>query len=194
MCSSDLCRYLNESLLRRVVIDQLRPGDIVLLRLHLTSKSYVRYPSVASEPSPAAYDQAIRKLAFKISERGAKLVLVGPNPNLSTQEMMALNPEWFNAWNRAATIPSNNAQETQYYHQLDQHLRSRSGAWEGLSYVSLTPLLCDLRQRCDLIRNNKFLYEDDHHLSPYGHDLIVPALLRAIDSFRTGASSASSPP
>jgi len=176
------CRHLKEDLLQEAVLNSLSPGDIVLLRLHLTSKSYVRYPTGTTEPSPAAYDQAIEALTAKIAQKGAHLVLVGPNPNLSTQEMMALNPEWFNSWNRAHAIPLNNSQETIYFHRLDEHLRSTSRFWKGATYVSLAERLCGLDGRCYLNQNGRFLYEDDHHLSPFGHDVIFPALLQALRS------------
>jgi len=176
------CRYLKENLLQEAVVNSLSPGDIVLLRLHLTSKSYVRYPTRMTEPSPAAYDRAIEALAAQIALKGAHLILVGPNPNLSTQEMMALNPEWFNGWNMAHAIPPNNSQETIYFHKLDEHLRSKSRSWKGATYVSLSEQLCGPDGRCYLNQNGRFLYEDDHHLSPFGHDVIFPALQEAFRS------------
>lgn len=174
------CRYVNEDMFQKAVVNSLNVGDIVLLRLHLASKSYVRYPTITTQPSPSAYDAAIKDLAGKINQKGARLILIGPNPNLSTQEMMALNPEWFNELNRVKTIPANNSQETIYFHQLDQHLMSKSRDWAGVIYVSLAPQLCSTNQHCYFNQNGRFLYEDDHHLSPYGHDVIYPALLQAI--------------
>jgi peptidoglycan/LPS O-acetylase OafA/YrhL len=178
------CRHLNENMLRQTVIDSLRPGDIVLLRLHLTSKSYVRYPTGTTQPSPAAYDLAFKSLAKDIAQKGAFLVVAGPNPNLSTQEMMALNPEWFNSWQRPDMIPPNNSQETIYYHQLDAHLKEASSLWDQAMYISLAPNLCIQVKQCNLNANGRFLYFDDHHLSPYGHDVIFPSLLEAIRSIQ----------
>jgi peptidoglycan/LPS O-acetylase OafA/YrhL len=178
------CRHLNENMLRQTVIDSLRPGDIVLLRLHLTSKSYVRYPTGTTQPSPAAYDLAFKSLAKDIARKGAFLIVAGPNPNLSTQEMLALNPEWFNSWQRPDMIPPNNSQETIYYHQLDAHLKEASSLWDGAKYISLTPNLCTQGKRCNLNANGRFLYLDDHHLSPYGHDAIFTSLLEAIRSIQ----------
>ncbi|MFZ9752855.1 MAG: acyltransferase family protein [Cyanobium sp.] len=178
------CRHLNEIMLRQTVIDSLRPGDIVLLRLHLTSKSYVRYPTGTTQPSPAAYDLAFKSLAKDITQKGAFLIVAGPNPNLSIQEMMALNPEWFNGWQRPEMIPPNNSQETIYYHQLDAHLQKASSHWDGAKYISLAPDLCTQGKGCNLNANGRFLYFDDHHLSPYGHDVIFTSLLEAIRSIQ----------
>lgn len=63
--------------------------------LNLVSKSYVHYPTGSSQPKTDAYDAALKNIAEKVSQRGARLVVIGPNPVLSRQEMMALKPEWF---------------------------------------------------------------------------------------------------
>jgi hypothetical protein len=170
------CRYLDEQMLEQALLESLRPGDLVVLRLHLVSKSYVHYPTGSSQPKTDAYDAALKNIAKKVSQRGARLVVIGPNPVLSKQEMMALKPEWFNSLNRASSIPANNAQETIYFHQLDDHLQTESKQWGGGVYLSLKPYICEQDRHCLLEKEGRFLYSDDHHLSPYGHDLIFPAL------------------
>ena len=170
------CRYLDEQLLEQALLESLGPGDIVLLRLHLVGKSYVHYPTGSSQPGANAYDAALQDIANKISQRGARLVVIGPNPVLSKQEMMALKPEWFNSLNRASAIPPNNSQETIYFHQLDEHLQAESKNWRGAAYVSLKPYICQKDRHCLLEKDGRFLYSDDHHLSPYGHDLLFPVL------------------
>jgi len=170
------CRYLDEQLLQQALLESLGTGDIVVLRLHLVSKSYVHYPTGSSQPGANAYDAALKDVANKISQRGAKLVVIGPNPVLSKQEMMALKPEWFNSLNRASTIPPNNSQETIYFHQLDDHLQVESKGWAGAVYMSLKPYICRKDRHCLLEEDDHFLYSDDHHLSPYGHDLLFPVL------------------
>ena len=170
------CRYLDEQMLEQALLESLRPGDLVVLRLHLVSKSYVHYPTGSSQPKTDAYDAALKNIAKKVSQRGARLVVIGPNPLLSKQEMMALKPEWFNSLNRVSSIPANNAQETIYFHQLDDHLQTESKQWGGGVYLSLKPYICEQDRHCLLEKEGRFLYSDDHHLSPYGHDLIFPAL------------------
>lgn len=178
------CRYLDEQMLEQALLESLRPGDLVVLRLHLVSKSYVHYPTGSSQPKTDAYDAALKNIAEKVSQRGARLVVIGPNPVLSKQEMMALKPEWFNSLNRASSIPANNAQETIYFHQLDDHLKTESKQWGGGVYLSLKPYICEQARHCLLEKEGRFLYSDDHHLSPYGHDLIFPALQNLSKSLR----------
>jgi hypothetical protein len=90
--------------------------------------------------------------------------------------MMALKPEWFNSLNRASAIPPNNSQETIYFHQLDEHLQAESKNWSGAAYVSVKPYICQKDRHCLLEKDGHFLNSDDHHLSPYGHDLLFPVL------------------
>ncbi|MFM7641217.1 MAG: acyltransferase family protein [Cyanobium sp.] len=182
------CRYINEDLLENALFNALNPGDVVLLRYHLPNKSYVRYPTGHSQPSPSAYDKAIAAFLAKASSRGAKVILIGPNPTLSTQEMMALRPEWFNAWNRKQQIAINNGQLSLYFDQLDTHLQYISKTWGPHRYLSLRPFICATDKSCTLAKGNKFLYSDDHHLSPYGHDLFFGTLMAAINPGR-GKSS-----
>jgi len=170
------CRYLDEQMLEHALLESLRPGDLVVLCLHLVSKSYVHYPTGSSQPNIDAYDAALKNIAKKVSQRGAELVVIAPNPVLSKQKMMALKPEWFNSLNRASSIAANNAQETIYFHELDDHLQTESKQWSGGVYLSLMPYICKQDRHCLLEKEARFLYSDDHHLSPYGHDLIFPAL------------------
>ncbi len=171
------CRYVNEQLLEHAVLESLGPGDILILRLHLVSRSYVRYPTLDSRPGADAYDAALKDIAAKVAQRGANLVVLGPNPVLGKQEMMALKPEWFNSLNRIGAIPLKNSQETTYFHQLDDNLSAKSRIWDGATYVSLKPYICRPDQYCLLEKDGRFLYSDDHHLSPYGHDLLFPILM-----------------
>jgi peptidoglycan/LPS O-acetylase OafA/YrhL len=171
------CRYLNEQLFEQAVLESLRPGDILIMRLHLINKSYVRYPTGTSHPDIKAYDAALKNIAEKVAQRGARLVVIGPNPVLAKQEMMALKPEWFNSLNRARSIPPKNSEETIYFHLLDDHLIAESKLWSGTTYISLKPYICQPDHFCILEKDGRFLYSDDHHLSAYGHDLLFPALL-----------------
>ena len=174
------CRYLNEQILEQAVLESLRPGDILVLRLHLISKSYVRYPTGSSHPRTDAYDAALKDIADKVAQRGAKLIVIGPNPLLAKQEMMALKPEWFNSLNRAKSISPKNSEETIYFNELDQHLVDNFNGRSGASYMSLKPYICRPNNFCLLEKDGHFLYSDDHHLSPYGHDLLFPALLKLL--------------
>ncbi|MFN7677588.1 MAG: SGNH hydrolase domain-containing protein [Cyanobacteriota bacterium] len=177
------CRYFNEQLLEATLLDSLEKGDVVILRLHYGNKSYVRYPSGHTQPSPDVYDAAILDLHRKIQAKKAHLLLVGGNPNLSTQDLAALRPDWFNAWNRTAKIDPRNSQETRFYHSLDDHLKERFGEGSLNLFLSLKSTLCPDLDFCTLVLNGKFLYEDDHHLSPYGHELFLPLLEKRLKSF-----------
>ena len=182
------CRHASEDILENTVLNSLAPGDVLLLHLHLTSKSYVKYPSATINPSPSAYDQAIESLLAKASARNARVILIGPNPNLATQELMALKPEWFNVLNRTSKIPPNNIQETIYFHTLDRHLSVKAKQWGPHQYLSLKPHICNSKDECLLSKGKRFLYSDDHHLSPFGHDLFFPALMEAIRSAQISPS------
>jgi peptidoglycan/LPS O-acetylase OafA/YrhL len=186
------CRYFDEPSLEQALLDSLRKDDVVILRLHATSKSYLRYPNMSTQPSPEAYDQAIEDLRQKIRARQAHLILIGGNPNLSTQDLAALRPDWFNAWNRTAEIDPRNSQETRFYHALDDHLLQKYGSGKEAIYFSLKPILCDDRNRCHLSVDDKFLYEDDHHLSPYGHEVFLPQLEQRLKRLSSASASLSS--
>ncbi|MFN9547162.1 MAG: acyltransferase family protein [Cyanobacteriota bacterium] len=174
------CRYLNESMLEEVLLASIKPADIVVLRLHGSSKSYLRYPSASEQPKVYAYDRAIDDLWRKIHAKRASLLLVGGNPNLSTQELAALRPDWFNALNRSETIHPKNSQETRFFHGLDRHLRQQYESQEGFGYLSLKPSICVDSNKCLLSAGHKFLYEDDHHLSPFGHELFFGSFLNRL--------------
>jgi hypothetical protein len=176
------CRYLSEDLLESSVLSTIRPGDIVVLRIHPSSKSYLRYPSGSEQPQIDSYDQSIEALERKIQAKQASFLLLGGNPNLSTQEIAALQPDWFNAWNRSDTIDPRNSQETKFFHALDRHLQERFGNSADGIYFSVSPYVClDLeRRKCLLSVGQKFLYEDDHHLSPFGHERFFNAFLNRL--------------
>ena len=176
------CRYLSETMLEEAVLAAIKPGDIVVLRLHTSSKSYVHYPSGSAQPRFDVYDEAIQDLMKKIQATGASFVFVGGNPNLSTQEFAALRPDWFNAWNRSDTIDPRNSQETKFFHSLDRHLVQRYGSKNGGIYFSVKPYFCAEGDKCLLSVGDKFLYQDDHHLSLFGHELFFPAFLGKLRS------------
>lgn len=176
------CRYLSETMLEQALLATIKPGDIVVLRLHTTSKSYVRYPSGSEQPPIDVYDKAIEDLTKKVQARGASFVFVGGNPNLSTQELVALRPDWFNSLNRSDTIDPRNSQETKFFHSLDRHLVRRYGPQNGGAYFSVRPYFCAEGGKCLLSLRDKFLYQDDHHLSPFGHELFFPAFLDRLRS------------
>ncbi|MFM1800016.1 MAG: hypothetical protein RLZZ117_2294 [Cyanobacteriota bacterium] len=200
------CRYFDEKAMETALMDSLRKDDVVILRLHAPSKSYVRYPTMAQQPIPAAYDQAIEHLHQKIQAKQAHLILIGSNPVLSTQDLASLRPEWFNAWNRTSTIDPRNSQETRFFHALDDHLTrkfgdnkvgndkvrgdkvvgDKIGADNNGPYLSLKSILCLDTNLCQLSRHQKFLYEDDHHLSPYGHELFQPLLEQRLKRIASG--------
>ena len=176
------CRYLSETMLEEAVLATIKPGDIVVLRLHTSSKSYIRYSSGSEQPPPDIYDKAIQDLLQKVQAKGASFVFVGGNPNLSTQELAALRPDWFNTWNRSDRIDPKNSQETKFFHSLDRHLVQRYGSKKGGAYFSLKPYVCAESDQCLLSVGDRFLYQDDHHLSPFGHELFFPAFLGKLRS------------
>jgi hypothetical protein len=170
------CRYFNESSLESALLDEIKKGDILLLRLRFSSKSYVRYPSVSEQPAPDSYDLAIEDLRRKVQAKQAHLLVIGDNPSLATQDLAALRPDWFNAWNRTSTIDPRNAQETKFFHAMDHHLSLRSETKMNGVYFSLKPIICGENGTCLLSLDDKFLYEDDHHLSAFGHQRFLAAL------------------
>jgi hypothetical protein len=129
------------------------------------------------------------KLADKVQRRKASLLTVGGNPNLSTQELAALRPDWFNGLNRSNTINLRNSQESKYSLGLDRHLRQRFGSNPSDVYMSLTPYLCLDNKTCLLSVGNKFLYPDDHHLSPFGHELFFQPLVDRLQGLATLAAN-----
>ncbi len=62
------------------MFESLRLVNVLHLRLHLVSKSYVRYPTETSHPVADAYNAALKDIPEKVSQRGARLVVIGPNP------------------------------------------------------------------------------------------------------------------
>jgi len=102
--------------------------------------------------------------------------VIGHNPVLSKQEMMALKPERFNRLNRASAIPPNNSQGNTYFHQLDEHLQAKSKNLSGAAYVSIKPYICPKYRHYLREKDGHFPYSYAHHLSPYGHDLLFPVL------------------
>lgn len=184
------CRYFQEEALESALLSSLKKDDVIILRLHLGSKSYLRYPSGSQQPLPEAYDRAIEDLKKKITAKQAHLILIGGNPNLATQDLAALQPDWFNAWNRSSIINPKNSQETKFFHSLDGHLSQRFSSGHGSTYFSLKPLICEDQDACLLSRKDKFLYEDDHHLSPYGHELFFDELKARLRQLRKPTPSA----
>ena len=119
------------------MLESPRIVDILHLRLHLVSKSYVRYPTGSSHPRTDSCDAALKDIADKVAQRGAKLFVIGPNPLLAKQEMMALKPKWFNSLNRAKSIPPKNSDGHSLY--SDNHHLSPCG--QDLLFSALVNLV-----------------------------------------------------
>jgi hypothetical protein len=69
------------------------------------------------------------------------VVTIGPNPTLSTQEMMALRPEWFHAWKQKQDFAVNICHLSDSFDQSDIHLQSILRSWGYHKYLSPRPFI-----------------------------------------------------
>lgn len=188
--AASACKEVDEQLLRRVLLDSLGEGDLLVVRLYLEKDQYLDFADDSS-PEPWAYDRALEDLAREVASRGASLVLVGSNPTLTVRQLVALAPQWFNRTavaESASVMPSDN-RETAFFHRLDDHLRGRFETLPAARYLSLRPFLCDSEDVCPLWSGGKPLWSDAYHVNGDAFDLAFPALRAAV----AGESSVAAP-
>jgi hypothetical protein len=181
--AKDRCKEVNENLLERQIIEGLRPGDVVVLRLHYSNKHYVSY-AAENLPPVDAYDASLKILYEQIREKGAQFVIIGSNPVLTEEDVKSLRRRWLVSVSQSERIRSDGAMN-RYYRELDRHLSVSLSAKPGLYYLSSTDKLCDSDAYCLVRLNGKSIYSDHLHLNGFGVDLLygqIYAKVKAIAS------------
>jgi peptidoglycan/LPS O-acetylase OafA/YrhL len=160
------CPGIDEKLLYNTLVNGVRPGDIVVLRLYLPKGQYIDYRSAGAAQADH-YDESLGRLARDLSRRGATMLLIGANPTLNDAQLMALNPQWFNSIQstRGQSFPRSNSKETDMFLRFDKRLEDVASR-DGWRYFPTSRYLCS-PDRCFLRIDGNPLYVDDHHLSSY---------------------------
>ncbi len=97
---------------------------------------------------------------------------------------MALRPEWFHAWKQKQDFAVNICHLSDSFDQSDIHLQSILRSWGYHKHLSLRPFIWLPEKKHYILANDdKLLYSDDHHLSPYGHELFFNSLVDAVNSW-----------
>jgi hypothetical protein len=170
-----VCHEVDDAWLRDEIVERLRAGDILVVRLHLSNPEYLDY-SETTPTAPVSYDDEIEALALDVRSKGARLVVIGDNPRLSVRDLQLLTPQWFNFGNAKDRVDANNTPETAYFHALDRHLQDRFSGSELLEYFSVAPYFCDDSADCRTRLGEQVYYRDRHHLTPAAYDLFVENL------------------
>lgn len=166
------CRFVDEEVLAKVLIESLNPGDLLVIRLFLPKNEYIKYPNDIKYVSDA-YDFALNDLNNKVKKKMANMLIVGGNPTLNISEFNNLNTQWFNRvpFNRtkkisSISIPKNNRKETQLFFLFDQGLEklSKNNNW---NYFSTRSYFCN-QKKCLIKIKEKSLYFDEYHLTQEG--------------------------
>jgi peptidoglycan/LPS O-acetylase OafA/YrhL len=173
--TAERCGEVDEELLSSELISGLNKGDIVVLRLYLPKREYLSY--VGSKLPPVdAYDNSLRRLSGDVQRRGAKLVVIGGNPTLSTSHLISMNPQWFNFGSSLDRILPSDNPETAYFHKNDLHLKQLFDGMSGVSFFSIKPYICNKSAECSLRDQGKVMYFDNQHLTQHAHDLFFDDL------------------
>jgi peptidoglycan/LPS O-acetylase OafA/YrhL len=169
------CPEVDDDLLRREIIRGLNGGDILVLRLYTPKSQYLSY--AAGMPPADAYDQAIADLHRAVSERGAKLMMIGANPTLNPDQVAAMNSPWAKSGD-ASSIHINNNDETAFYFANDAHLQKVFAGTRGygVDFFSVKSYLCNSSGVCPLRTGTNALYADVQHITWYAFDLFVEDL------------------
>ncbi len=165
---------VDDELLITEILSSLQPGDILVLRVYSSKRQYLTYRGPDNLPPVDAYDRALCDLCESVRSRGARFVLIGANPTLST----AIIPQWFNLESSHHKISPLENEETAFFHRHDLHLREFFKGIKGASYFSLEPYICEPSGDCGVRDKEKLLYSDAEHLSLYAHDLFFDDLCR----------------
>lgn len=172
----DVCPEADETWLLQEVVERVRAKDIVVLRLFFSNPAYLDYYSTEFPPK-AAYDDALINFSKKISDQGARLVVIGGNPKLSVFDIPSLTLQWYNTVGISERLSFDNTKETQFFHEVDGHL---TGLFEDdplVNFFSIAKWFCDPDQNCRLRQGPAVFYMNDGvHLSPIAIDLFFDAL------------------
>jgi len=181
------CAEVDEELLRRKLIDTLREGDILVVRLYLPR--YLRLEQNRL-PAPDVYDRALLGLRDEVRNRGASLLVIGANPTPTNAQIRSLDRQWFNFRSGSAAdlteiSPLDNL-ETTSFHQIDDHLRRRFGDEDGMIFFTLKPWLCREGDRCRMTIQGRPIYDGDSHLTPAAQDLLYAPLSGVVGEMAAG--------
>lgn len=179
------CPGIDEKLLYNTLVNGVRPGDIVVLRLYLPKGEYIDYRAAGAAQADY-YDETLGRLAGDLSKRGATMLLIGANPTLNDAQLMALNPQWFNSIQstRDQSFPRSNSKETDLFLRFDKRLEDVASR-DGWHYLPTSRYLCS-PDRCFLRVNGNPLYVDDHHLSAYAMKRYFGDLRAALFAMKEG--------
>jgi len=179
--ASEQCKEIDERLLRQEIIDSLREGDLLVIRLYFQKTRYIEYVD-GKLPPVDAYDEAISNLVSAVNAKKAKLLIIGSNPTLTLKQFQAITPQWFNLDSNESQTDIYQADNrlNAYFNIIDDHFQKYFDRGTSASYFSLKPFLCNAKNICKVTDNGMFLYRDEEHLSPYAHDLFFDSLFEHI--------------
>jgi peptidoglycan/LPS O-acetylase OafA/YrhL len=178
--AAEKCSRVDEELLINELIANLNKDDILAIRLYLPQSEYLVHGGSGKLAPVDAYDQALQSVIDRVRSKGAKFIVIGANPTLTTYHLASIIPQWFNRASSSNRILPSDNNDTLYFHQNDLHLKTVINETPGASFFSLAPSLCDRSGECPVRDGKKVLYSDYQHLTPYAHDLFFDALSQHI--------------
>jgi len=175
----------NPDSVRDGLLQNVNPGDIVVLRLNFPKMQYIKYTRLSLEKGRVleAYDREIESLYHAIYARGGSLLLIGSNPSVQLNPE-CLNPQWFNSLQAAncKEISLDSSLISNFSLRHDLHLlKQYAGSYPGFEVISPTKLLCDINLGvCPLKSDRGFLYKDNEHISSVAVELIYPEIIASL--------------
>jgi peptidoglycan/LPS O-acetylase OafA/YrhL len=179
----DECRHLQQTIMG--LVRERHVPTVVLAGRWANLASPVRSPGDGSLPKtifdgqvagpPVEFGVALRRTVQRFKEAGARVVVIGPVPEVSysVPSMMV------RAAHLGHPIP---AVKREGFERRQVEVLAALASLENLPGVRVVyphQILCDSRT-CRTSDGAKPLYRDDDHLSFYGSALIAPAILQAI--------------
>jgi peptidoglycan/LPS O-acetylase OafA/YrhL len=170
------CTEADDTWLSQEVVERVGANDIVVLRLFFTNPAYLGSYSTDFPPTDA-YDVALNNFSKKISDKGGRLVVIGGNPKLSVFDIPSLTHQWYNTFGIAESFASDTTKESEFFHELDNHLLDRFDGDPLVNYLSIAKWFCDSDRNC-LLRQGPAVYywNDGVHLTPIAYDRFFDAL------------------
>lgn len=191
----DLCkRYFDEIV--AYIRENAEKGDIVLFG----ARSFFDKPAAKEGVLPSnvyvgnkrltqleAYKKSVQEIASFIKDmngKGVSIIFAGPTPEFESTAVQCVE-EWFRV-NRdgcSVSVDSVNKKRKNYLEFL-------SDLGEGFPFVCFwdpLPSICD-GQVCRVVRNNKLMFRDKHHLSTFGSNALADSFVDLTNLIR-GKSS-----
>jgi hypothetical protein len=166
-----VCPDVDEALLASEIIAGLRPGDLVIVRIDFPKNLYLSCHVFNCTPPVDAYDEEILSLHSEVVKQGAQLLVIGANPTPTQQPVASAISQFDSEYFDSAKSP-----QTIYFLAQDRHLKETLPRQTGLYYFSIADYLCEPNGMCILRKDDRLLYNDIEHISPYAHELFFPAL------------------